>query len=146
MNFSQQNLDLIAFKNKAICIRQKIFIFFSFKKKRDGPRQEAAQIRVPSPILENSRKFKTHHTLPLIKFSETPRESTLYIFIFHGKWKQNKNDTSYKIIVEIKKFCFFFFFYSRLSLFSSSFVYASFLNVMYNSRQEVYCRPGAKFN
>ena len=50
MNFFQQNLDsIVTFKNKAICIRRKIFIFFSFKKKRDGPRQGVAQGRLPSP-------------------------------------------------------------------------------------------------
>ena len=43
MNFFQQNLDS-TFKNKAICIKQKIFIFFSLKKMRwptagSGPRQ-----------------------------------------------------------------------------------------------------------
>ena len=47
MNFFQQNLDLIGhFKNKAICIRRKIFIFFPLKKKK---KNEMAQGRVPFP-------------------------------------------------------------------------------------------------
>ena len=51
MNFFQQNLDLIGHfkKKKSICTSQKIFIFFSLKKK------EMAQGRVPSANLRRMR-------------------------------------------------------------------------------------------
>ena len=48
--FNKIWIQQVTFKNKAICMR-KIFIFFSLKKKRDGPKQEVAQGMVPSPIL-----------------------------------------------------------------------------------------------
>ena len=38
-------------------MKRKIFIFFSFKKKRDGSRQSVAQGRVPSPTFEFLIKF-----------------------------------------------------------------------------------------
>ena len=43
-------IQYVTFKNEAMCRRRKIFILFSLKKKRDGPRQGVAQGRVPSPI------------------------------------------------------------------------------------------------
>ena len=40
-------------------MRQKILIFFSFKQKRDGPRQGLAQVKVPSPnsYIENIHNY-----------------------------------------------------------------------------------------
>ena len=42
--------------------KRKIFIFFSFKKKRDGPRQGVVQGKVPSPnqYIEWKKKSYTH--------------------------------------------------------------------------------------